>query len=221
MSPRIPTLSVNWPLRPPPIFTPRSFVDRSLNNPSRSTLARIKPRPVDRYGRRPVPGGALNNRLVISVVTLLSPNSKLRSPAVSSKKFGDQPKSTSKPTTLGFQPIVAPKSMRRSTSSSTSGNSPKDAEPPKLAPTKGETNQLCADAETGNSDNDTKLIIKSLRTCIIPPRVCQKRHPLHSSAICVPHHVNFARPHPWKPLMASRLQRRLAQGEHPYMKDGL
>src|SRR5687768_5269751 len=174
----MPTLSLNWPLRPPPMLTPRSFVDNwSKSAPPSSTLARIKPRPVDKYGRMPVPGGALNRTFVISVVTLLSPKSNSRSPAVSSKKFGEKPKSTSKPTTFGFQPMVAPKSRRRSTSSSTSGKSPNDAEPPKLAPTNGETNQLCADAETGNNVNDSKLIIKSLRACIMPPRVCQKRHP--------------------------------------------
>src|SRR5688572_28789411 len=174
----MPTLSLNWPLRPPPMLTPRSFVDNwSKSAPPSSTLARIKPRPVDKYGRMPLPAGALNSTFVISVVTLLSPKSNSRSPAVSSKKFGEKPKSTSKPTTFGFQPMVAPKSRRRSTSSSTSGKSPNDAEPPKLAPTNGETNQLCADAETGNNVNDSKLIIKSLRACIMPPRVCQKRHP--------------------------------------------
>src|SRR5688572_12865072 len=176
----MPTLSLNCPLMPAPTFTPRSLVDRSLNRPSDSICARIKPRPDDRYGRRPDPGGALINRLVMNVVTLLSPNSKLASPDVSWKKFGDHPKSTSKPTTLGFHPTVAPKSRRRSTSSSASGKSPKSAEPPKLAPTNGETNQLCADAETGRNVSDSKLIIKSLRTCIMPPReigraLCRER----------------------------------------------
>src|SRR5215213_1550018 len=118
------------------------------------------------------------------VVTLLSPNSKLRSPYVFSKKFGDHPRSTSKPTTFGFQPSVAPKSIRRSTSSSASGKSPKSAEPPKLPPTNGEKNQLCADALTGAKSSESAPIINNLR--IAPPKVCRETniHPHGLQAPC-------------------------------------
>jgi hypothetical protein len=71
---------------------------------------------------------------------------------------------------LGFQPSDAPKSIRRSIASSLSGKSPKSAEPPKLPPKKGEKYQLCADAVAGANINESAPIIKSLRTCIAPPK---------------------------------------------------
>src|SRR5262245_10735685 len=101
------------------MLNPKSFVLSSSNrSPAPEMRLLINPKPVEPYGRRPRPGGALISTLPINVVTLLSPNSKFASPDVFSKKFGDQPKSTSKPTTLGFQPKVAPKSTRFSNSSS-------------------------------------------------------------------------------------------------------
>ena len=100
------------------------------------------------------------SRLPIKVVTLLSPNWKLASPTVFSKKFGDQPKSSSKPTTLGFQPRVAPKSTRFSTSSSKSLKSSNVALPPKFPPTNGEKNQPCACAVAGTSDSASALMMK-------------------------------------------------------------
>ena len=44
--------------------------------------------PPDAYGRNPLPGCEPRIALAMMVVTLLSPNSKLRLPLVSSKKFG-------------------------------------------------------------------------------------------------------------------------------------
>ena len=51
------SLSLNCALTPPPMLMPRSLVDRSLNSPvPLLTFARIKPRPADAYGRKPLPG---------------------------------------------------------------------------------------------------------------------------------------------------------------------
>src|SRR6266511_4174227 len=171
----MPTLLLKYPCTPPPTFTPRSFDVRSSKKPPTSlTRLRIKPSPPDPYGRTPTRFGELTSRLAITVVTLLSPNPKLRSPAVSSKKLGDHPKSTSKPTTPGFHPTVAPKSIRRSTSSSKVGKLPKAALPPKLAPTKGVKNQSWADAVAGSSASDSALIMNSFLTCIVPPSVVRQ-----------------------------------------------
>src|SRR5687768_6611543 len=87
----------------------------------------------------------------MSVVTLLSPNSKSPGPSVFSKKFGDQPKSASNPTMpWPIQPSEAPKSTRRSNSSSKSSKSPNRASPPKLAPRNGVNNQS-AEARDGSA----------------------------------------------------------------------
>src|SRR6185436_6912184 len=113
--------------------------------------------------------------LPMNVVTLLSPNSKLPGPMVFSKKFGDQPKSNSKPTTLGFQPMVAPKSTRCSTSSSKSPAASLNVTlPPKFPPTNGVKNQPCARAVAGTSNSASALMKSSLRNCIGPPPLAQE-----------------------------------------------
>src|SRR4051812_8156005 len=116
-------------------------------------LLRSNPAPPTTYGRTPPPceppTGTPTTTLPIRVVTLLSPNAKLAGPVVFWKKFGDQPQSSSAPAIpFPIQPSDAPRSTRRSTSSSKLLLPPKLALPLKLPPTNGVRYQS-ADARRG------------------------------------------------------------------------
>src|SRR4051812_36082844 len=102
--------------------------------------------PPEPYGRTPgpcwPPTGTPTTTLPISVVRLPVPKSIGPAPVVTSKKFGDQPKSTSAPTMpWPIQVAVPPNTAFFSKLSEKSPTSPKFASPPKLTPSHGVRDQ--------------------------------------------------------------------------------